>query len=121
MFDVNISPSKADSAVFTAKMNTLRGGFSTSTNDSAFIAKNSETPIYFSDKRATAVPEGHPKADRYQTYPRSLDTIFKTAALGQLVGPYVSKEKMVLSKVIGFTPSALKARHILISTNSSKD
>ena len=121
MFDVNIRPSKADSAVFTTKMNTLRAGFSASTNDSAFVAKNSETPIYFSDKRATSVPEGHPKADRYQTYPMSLDTIFKTAAIGQLVGPYVSKEKMVLSKVIGFTPASLKARHILISTNSSKD
>lgn len=121
MFDVNIRPSKADSTVFTAKMNTLRQGFTASTNDSAFIAKNSETPVYFSDKRATAVPEGHPKADRYQTYPMSLDTIFKTAALGQLVGPYVSKEKMVLSKVIGFTPSSLKVRHILITTNSSMD
>jgi peptidyl-prolyl cis-trans isomerase D len=121
MFDVNIRPSKADSTVFTNKMNTLRAGFSASTNDSAFVAKNSETPVYFSDKRSTSVPEGHPKADRYQTYPMSLDTIFKTAALGQLVGPYVSKEKMVLSKVIGFTPSSLKARHILISTNSSKD
>jgi len=102
-------------------MNTLRAGFSASTNDSAFVAKNSETPVYFSDKRATSVPEGHPKADRYQTYPMSLDTIFKTAALGQLVGPYVSKEKMVLSKVIGFTPASLKARHILLSTNNSKD
>ncbi|MFM8963000.1 MAG: peptidylprolyl isomerase, partial [Sphingomonadales bacterium] len=91
------------------------------TNDSAFIAKNSETPVYFSDKRATAVPEGHPKAERYQTYPMSLDTIFKMAALGQLVGPYVSKEKMVLSKVIGFTPSSLKVRHILITTNTSMD
>jgi peptidyl-prolyl cis-trans isomerase D len=121
MFDVNIRPSKADSTVFTTKMNTLRAGFSASTNDSAFVAQNSETPVYFSDKRATSVPEGHPKADRYQTYPMSLDTIFKTAALGQLVGPYVSKEKMVLSKVIGFTPASLKARHILISTNSSKD
>ncbi|MDP4722908.1 MAG: peptidylprolyl isomerase [Crocinitomicaceae bacterium] len=121
MFDVNIRPSKADSSVFTNKMNTLRAGFSASTNDSAFVAKNSETPVYFSDKRSTSVPEGHPKADRYQTYPMSLDTIFKTAALGQLVGPYVSKEKMVLSKVIGFTPASLKARHILISTNSSKD
>jgi len=121
MFDVNIRPSKADSTVFTAKMNTLRAGFSASTNDSAFVAKNSETPVYFSDKRATSVPEGHPKADRYQTYPMSLDTIFKTAALGQLVGPYVSKEKMVLSKVIGFTPASLKARHILLSTNNSKD
>jgi peptidyl-prolyl cis-trans isomerase D len=121
MFDVNIRPSKADSTVFTNKMNTLRAGFSASTNDSAFVAKNSETPVYFSDKRATSVPEGHPKADRYQTYPMSLDTIFKTAVLGQLVGPYVSKEKMVLSKVIGFTPSSLKARHILISTNNSKD
>jgi len=121
MFDVNIRPSKADSTVFTAKMNTLRAGFSASTNASAFVAKNSETPVYFSDKRATSVPEGHPKADRYQTYPMSLDTIFKTAALGQLVGPYVSKEKMVLSKVIGFTPASLKARHILLSTNNSKD
>jgi len=121
MFDVNIRPSKADSTVFTAKMNTLRAGFSASTNDSAFVAKNSETPVYFSDKRATSVPEGHPKADRYQTYPMSLDTIFKTAALGQLVGPYVSKEKMVFSKVIGFTPASLKARHILLSTNNSKD
>jgi len=121
MFDVNIRPSKADSTVFTAKMNTLRQGFSASTNDSAFIAKNSETPVYFSDKRATAVPEGHPKAERYQTYPMSLDTIFKMAALGQLVGPYVSKEKMVLSKVIGFTPSSLKVRHILITTNTSMD
>jgi peptidyl-prolyl cis-trans isomerase D len=121
MFDVNIRPSKADSTVFTNKMNMLRAGFSASTNDSTFVAKNSETPVYFSDKRATSVPEGHPKADRYQTYPMSLDTIFKTAAMGQLVGPYVSKEKMVLSKVIGFTPASLKARHILISTNSSKD
>ena len=121
MFDVNIRPSKADSTVFTAKMNTLRQGFSASTNDSAFIAKNSETPVYFSDKRATAVHEGHPKAERYQTYPMSLDTIFKTAALGQLVGPYVSKEKMVLSKVIGFTPASLKVRHILITTNTSMD
>jgi peptidyl-prolyl cis-trans isomerase D len=121
MFDVNIQPSKADSNVFTAKINSLRSGFSAATNDSLYIAKNSETPIYFSDKRATGVPEGHPKADRYQTYPMSLDTIFKTAALGQLVGPYASKEKMVLSKVIGFTPASLKARHILIATNNSTD
>ncbi len=121
MFDVNIRPSKADSSVFSSKMNLLRAGFTASTNDSAFIVKNSETPVYFSDKRATAVPEGHPKADRYQNYPRSLDTVFKTAALGQLVGPYASKEKMVLSKVIGFTPASLKARHILISTANSTD
>ncbi len=121
MFDVNIRPSKADSTVFAGKMNLLRAGFAASTNDSAFIVKNSETPVYFSDKRATSVPEGHPKADRYQVYPRSLDTVFKTAALGQLVGPYASKEKMVLSKVIGFTPASLKARHILISTANSTD
>jgi hypothetical protein len=35
MFDVNIRPSKADSTVFTNKMNTLRAGFSASTNDLA--------------------------------------------------------------------------------------
>lgn len=121
MFDVSIAPSKADSSVFFSKMNSLRTGFENAANDSAYIAKNSESPIYFSDKRATAVPDGHSKADRYQTYPMSLDTIFKMATLGQLVGPYASKEKMVLSKVIGFTPASIKARHILIGTNNSTE
>ncbi len=121
MFDVVIAPSRKDSVTFNKELSKLKAEFSSSTNDSIFVLKNSENKMYFGDKRATAVPEGHPKAERFQTYPRDYDTIFKLATVGQVVGPYVNKENVVISKVIGFTPSSLKARHLLISTNGSKD
>jgi len=121
MFDVVIAPSRKDSITFNKELSKLKAEFASSTNDSIFVLKNSENKMYFGDKRATAVPDGHPKAERFQTYPRDYDTIFKLASVGQVVGPYVSKENVVISKVIGFTPSSLKARHLLISTNGSKD
>jgi parvulin-like peptidyl-prolyl isomerase len=50
-----------------------------------------------------------------------LDTVFNTAKIGQIVGPYDNQGNVVISKVLGFTPSRMKARHILLSTNQSKD
>ena len=121
MFDVVIAPSRKDSITFNKELSKLKTEFTSSTNDSIFIQKYSENKAFFGDKRATAVPEGHPKAERFQTFPRDYDTIFKLAAVGQIVGPYVNNGNVVISKVIGFTPSSLKARHLLISTNGSKD
>ncbi len=120
-FDVVIAPSKKDSANFNRELSKLKTEFSKTTNDSLFVQTFSENKVYFSDKRATAVPDGNEKANRFQTYPRDYDTIFKLAKIGQIVGPYVSKENVVISKVIGFTPSRLKARHLLISTKNPKD
>lgn len=54
-------------------------------------------------------------------YPTYMDTVFKTATVGQIVGPFTSKEKIVLSKVIGFTPTRMKSRHILLASNGSTD
>jgi peptidyl-prolyl cis-trans isomerase D len=51
----------------------------------------------------------------------SLDTVFKKASVGQVVGPYFSGENVLVSKVIGFTPAKLSARHILIAADKSKD
>jgi len=121
MFDVVISPSRKDSITFNKEISKLKSEFASSKNDSIFVLKNSDSKIYFGDKRATAVPQGHEKAERFQTYPRDYDTIFKLASVGQVVGPYVNQQNVVISKVIGFTPSSLKARHLLISTNGSKD
>ena len=121
LFDVSVAPSRKDSLMFNKNLNTLKALFLQSTNDSIFVAKNSDRNIYFSDKRATAVPEGNEKANKFQTYPASLDSIFKSASIGQIVGPYTMQENVIISKVIGFTPTRLKARHLLISTNSSKD
>jgi parvulin-like peptidyl-prolyl isomerase len=102
-------------------METLKSGFATAKNDSLFVTKNSDMKMYTSSKQATAVPEGHPKANRFLSYPRDYDTIFKTASAGTIVGPYFSNNNMIVSKVIGFTPAKLKARHILIGTNQSTD
>ena len=121
LFDVSVAPSRKDSLIFNKTLNTLKSAFLQSANDSIFVAKNSDRNVYFSDKRATAVPEGNEKANKFQTYPANLDSVFKTANIGQIVGPYMMQENVIISKVIGFTPSRLKARHLLISTNSSKD
>ena len=121
MFDVVIAPSKQDSTIGKRLMNKLKADFQKSVNDSIFVVKNSYNKTYFSDKRATAVPEGNEKANRFQTYPMALDTLFKKANIGQVVGPYYSGENIFVSKVIGFTPAKLSARHILIAADKSKD
>ena len=121
IFDVSVAPSKKDTALFNKSLNVLKIEFSKSENDSVFVAKNSDRNTYSSDKRATAVPEGNEKANKFQTYPLALDSVFKSASIGQIVGPYTMQENIVISKVIGFTPSRLKARHLLIATNSSTD
>jgi len=120
-FDVVINPSRQDSMKFGKVMNELKKGFISSTNDSLYVLKNSDMKFYSSSKIATAVPEDNEKAQKLQSYPKYLDTVFKTAAVGQIVGPYESKGGVVISKVIGFTPTRLKSRHILLATNQSKD
>lgn len=120
LFDVAINPSKTDSTNFSSEINKLKQGFSSSTNDSLFVLKESENKMYFGDKRATAVPQNHEKANRFMSYPPDYDTIFKRATIGEIVS-YSMGDKYLVSKVIGFTPSKLKARHLLISTKESKD
>ncbi|MFM7682566.1 MAG: peptidylprolyl isomerase [Bacteroidota bacterium] len=121
MFDVVIAPSRQDSSMSKRLMSKLKSDFQKSVNDSIFVMKNSYNKMYFGDKRATAVPQGNEKANRFQTYPGNLDTVFKKAAIGQVVGPYYSGENVIVSKVIGFTPAKLSARHILIAADKSKD
>lgn len=121
-FDVTIQPSSKDSSAFNKEMSTMKTAFAAATNDSLFVLDKSETKFYTSSKFATAVPEGHPNEQKLMiSYPRYMDTIFKTASVGQVVGPFPSKDKVVIGKVIGFTPAKMKARHILLSTNGSTD
>jgi hypothetical protein len=77
------------------------------------------------------VPENHFKAEELFTYPPSLDSAFQSADIGQIVGPYACGEKMksktkglnyyALSKVIGKTPTRIKARHILVNILAGDD
>ena len=122
-FDVNILPSKKDSMDFNKTMSQLKSSFASAPNDSLFVLKNSELKFYSSGKIATAVPEGNPNAQNVAvTYPKSMDSTFAKAKIGDIVGPFNGKNGyLVLSKVIGFTPQSLTARHILISTKGATD
>ena len=121
VFDVSIKPSKADTLAFNKTIAKLRMDFMTSKNDSVLVMNESEMRAYLPGARGIAVPEGHPKANQYMTYPMDYDTIIKLTPIGQLVGPYRVGENFHLSKLMGYSPAKIKARHILISTNGSKD
>jgi len=121
LFDISIKPSKADTLAFDKKIAKLRQDFLASSNDSALVMKESEMRNYLPGARAIAVPVGHPKANQYMTYPMDYDTIIKRTAIGQLVGPYRVSDAFYLSKLLGFSPAKIKARHLLIATNNSTD
>jgi peptidyl-prolyl cis-trans isomerase D len=121
LFMVDIKPSRKDTASFDKSMREIKKQFAASTNDSMFVMQNSEIKFYSSAKIATAVPEGNEKAQKLMSYPMSMDTVFRAASVGEIVGPYSYNGSFIISKVQGFTPSRLKARHILLGTNQSKD
>ena len=120
-FDIEINPSKDDSLKFENEIINLKNSFGTAANDSLFVIQNSDVKFYSSAKIATAVPEGHEKEQHLQSYPQYMDTVFKTCSIGEIVGPYESKGNIVISKVIGFTPTRIKSRHILLASNGSTD
>jgi parvulin-like peptidyl-prolyl isomerase len=120
-FDIEINLSKDDSLKFENEIINLKNSFGTAANDSLFVIQNSDVKFYSSAKIATAVPEGHEKEQHLQSYPQYMDTVFKTCSIGEIVGPYESKGNIVISKVIGFTPTRIKSRHILLASNGSTD
>jgi peptidyl-prolyl cis-trans isomerase D len=120
-FDIEINPSKDDSLKFEKEMINLKNNFGTAANDSLFVIQNSDVKFYTSTKLATAVPEGHEKEQHLQSYPQYMDTVFSACSIGQIVGPYESKGNVVISKVIGFTPTRMKSRHILLATHQSNN
>lgn len=118
-FDIALEPSKKDIKKFNRQMDSLKREFAASKDDSAFVINNSDAineqgMKLFSDKFSFRV-QGDQKAQPGLTYPAQMDTVFKTASIGQVVGPYDDNGAMRISKVIGFNNYSMKVRHILIS------
>lgn len=121
-FDITIAPSKGDSAKFNKEMMDLKKNFAASTNDSIFILQNSELPrMYVKGHQMTFRPQGDQKARQGMTYPAEMDTVFKTATIGTIVGPYNDNGKVRLAKVLDFNTKLLSARHILIAAQKGDD
>ena len=114
-FDVMIQPSKRDSADFNKVMTKLKKEFAASTNDSVFVMTNSDTKFFMSGHQSTFRPAGDQKARPGMTYPIEMDTVFKTASVGQIVGPYYDNGKTRIAKIVDFNTKLCKVRHILIS------
>ena len=113
--DFFLDPSAEDSAKFESELNRIKAEFATTTNDSTFVLNNSESRIYTSGPYSTAVPENNPNANTLPfKYPAKIDTAFTRAAVGDIVGPFVSEGTYNIAKVIGFTKDTINARHILL-------
>jgi len=115
-FDISITPSSEDSLKFNTTMDSLKVLFAkqpTTKLDSMFVMRNSDQK-YFVSKIGYKV-EGDPSARQGFTYPAMMDTVFKSASVGTVVGPYFDNGSMKLAKVIGVETQLLSVRHILIS------
>ena len=119
--DVKILPSKEDSVKFDEMMMSFKDGLSSAANDSAYVVKNSDLRFYTSGPYSTAVPVGHKNAQQHLTYPKSMDTVFNYAQIGDIVGPYEHDGTYNVAKVIGFTRDTINARHILLPVEEGKE
>lgn len=114
-FDVIIEPSEADSNEFDKKMRILKKEFAKAKNDSIFVMLNSDVRFYNSTHIATFRPEKDEKARQGMTYPEYMDTVFKTASIGTIVGPYDDNGNSRIAKILDFNKQKLSVRHILIA------
>lgn len=100
----NASPSKADSAEAKTAVDKLAAEFRSSTNDSLFVAINSDTkaPIRYVKKGELGAP---------------LDTLVFAAAPGTLVGPVFAGGSYKMAKVLAskISPDSATASHILLN------
>lgn len=110
---IDIVPSGKDSANFDKKTAELLEQFKTTTNDSLFVINNSEFKAYV--PQIAYRPEGDAKAQPNFTYPKTMDTTFKAAQIGDVIGPYTQNGATKIAKVIGKKGTLMTARHILIS------
>lgn len=115
--DVAIEPSAQDTLNFNNTISGLRTKFENAKDDSLFVMENSERKFYVS--QIGYRPEGDEKAKQGFTYPAYLDTVFKKAEVGQVVGPYQENGMMSLAKVVTIKDKFLTVRHLLVSADKN--
>jgi len=121
-FDITVQPSKKDSADFRKVMQELKKNFQaskTAKDDSLFALTNAETKGQFKRYANPYRAANDPNA-KGLVYPESMDSVFKRASVGQVVGPYQDAQnpaKQILAKIAGYNTQSLSARHILLAAN----
>lgn len=112
--DITIAPSAKDSADFRNTIAKLKANLKKAKNDSLFVMQNSDYKVYGS--KLGYRPEGSQNtyAVRGQlVYPASMDSTFRNAEVGTVIGPYEQNDATRLAKVVSKGP-LLSVRHILV-------
>lgn len=114
-FDITLKPSAEDVSNFNKLIADIKAGFEKTENDSSYVLANSESRFFTSTHAATFRPESDEKAREGMTIPAEMDSVFKNASIGQVVGPYEENGVTRIAKVLDFNTKLLKVRHILIA------
>lgn len=112
--DIKIAPSKEDSMTFDKEIAKLKRELKITRKDSLFVMANATSKNYSS--KLGYRPEGSKNsfASRGITYPADMDSTFRNAQIGDVIGPYVQAGATRIAKVTGKGP-LLSVRHILIN------
>lgn len=112
--DIKVLPSAKDTADFNKLMADLAKGLKSATNDSVYVSRNAGTGpdrLPYVGKVGFR-PEGTENAQGF-TYPANMDSVFTSAPIGTVIGPYDQNGAKRIAKVTGRGP-LLSVRHILI-------
>lgn len=106
----NIVPSKEDSAAAFAQLEKIKAEFATTTDDEAFVNRNSQNqiPVSFYTKQQL---QQLPNVDELMSAP-----------VGSIVGPFYDGNNFVLAKVEDrkTLPDSVTCRHILVSVQAQE-
>ncbi|MEX2484220.1 MAG: peptidylprolyl isomerase [Brumimicrobium sp.] len=118
-FSVPVTPNKDDSTEVMKLLTKMKPKFKESKDDSMFVMSFSEVKEYRNDSSGIAKPEG---SGQGLTYPLSIADEIESAEAGDVVGPYVDKDGLKISKVLRFVnePTAT-VRHILLNAKSEAE
>lgn len=117
LFDIMVKPSKNDSLEFTKKLGDIKSKFKNAKNDSLFVIANTDNKMMYNRLAIPNRPDNDPEAKQGSTYPSYMDSVFRSASVGDVVGPYFADGKMMIAKITKFNNLKLSARHILINAN----
>ena len=119
-FAIPVAPGKADSAKVMDILQSAKEKFQKTTNDSLFVLRYSDVKEFKSDSTAMARPAA--PGEQGPTYPMSIAEEIESANPGDVVGPYISRNGMKISKVLRFAEEkTATVRHILLKASGDDE
>tara|TARA_B100000508_G_scaffold141096_1_gene146816 strand:- start:34584 stop:36785 length:2202 start_codon:yes stop_codon:yes gene_type:complete len=119
-FSVPVAPAKADTAKAMDILQRVKPKFKATENDSMFVLRYSDVKEFSSDSTAMARPAA--PGVQGATYPASIADEIESAEPGDVVGPYISRSGIKVSKILRFAnEKTASVRHILLKAKGDDE